>query len=135
MPYFTVIARQNGQIELLQGDAAEDVELGDGDKKLGEFHAETDTEAKRQLATTNPSIDMDTMRVRVDADADAALADQKAKFLEGVRKKAIDDLELPDDTGAPDETEDVEEEDPESGEKKIKKVKKAKKPVSHKKIK
>lgn len=135
MAYFTVIARRAGNIELLSGDAAEDVELADGDKNLGEFHAENEPEAWRQLVTANPSINMETKRIAIDADADAALADQKAEFLEKVRSEAIENLELPDDTGAPEEMEEVEEEDEKTGEKrKVKKPKKAKKAAkkSHK---
>ena len=133
MGYFTVIARRGGKIELLTGDAAEDVELNDGDKNIGEFHAENEPEARRQLATMNPALDMETMRIKVDADADAALAEQKAEFLEKVRSEAIDAIELPDDTGSPEEMEEVDEEveetDPDTGEKvkKTKKVKRAKK--------
>lgn len=128
MPYFTVIARHGGNVELLSADAAEDVELGEGDKNIGEFHAETEPEAWRQLVTANPSINMETKRLVIDADGDAAVAQQKADFLAKVRKDAINNIELPDDTGAPEEMEEVEEEDADTGEKRtVKKPKKAKK--------
>lgn len=136
MPTFTVIARRGGKIELLSGERAEDVKLNDGDKEIGEFHAENEPEARRQLAVANPGLNMETMQLAVDADADAALAEQKAEFLEKVRAEAIDNIELPDDTGAPDQEEveeEVEEDDPDNPGQKIKKVKKVKKAKKAKK--
>lgn len=133
MPLYEVIVRRGGQIQLLAaGEAAERAldELTDDDVHLGSFAAENEQEAWRQLATTNPSVDMEKRRVAVSADAGAALAEQKAEFEEKVRQDAIDALELPDDTGAEIEEveEEVEEDDPDRpGEKKksVRKVKKA----------
>ena len=130
MPYFTVVARRSGKIELLSGERAEDVKLNAGDKEIGEFHAENEPEARRQLVTANPSLNMETMQIAIDADADAAFAEQKAEFMEKVRAEAIDNIELPDDTGSPEEEEVEEEEevdDPDNPGQKIKKVKKVKK--------
>ena len=135
MAKFTLIARRNGQLELLQGPAAKDVQLNDGDVEVGEFHAENEQEARRQVATANPSVDMTNFRVVIDADADAALAEQKTEFLEKVRAEALDNLEIPDYTGLVEDEEEVEQEDPKTGEK-VKKTKKVKKaPQSRRKAK
>lgn len=133
MPWFKVVARRGGKIELLSGDAAKDAKLGEGDVEVGEFHAENEPEAWRQLATANPQIDMEKQRVVITADADAAVAEQKREFEEKVRAETIENLEIPDDTGSPQDEEEVEEEeeedDPEKPgqKKKVKKTKKVKK--------
>lgn len=132
MPYFAVVVRQGGVVELLPGDT-EDLELNDGDKQLGQFHAENEPEAWRQLITANPQIDGETHRLVVDVDGDAEFAEAKQEFLNKAHANVVKKLELPDDTGAPEEMEEVEEEDSETGEvKKVKKPKKTKK-ASHSK--
>lgn len=129
MGWFTVVARKDGQVEFLTGDKAKDVKLNDGDRNVGEFHAENEPEARRQFCTLNPSVNMETGKVSVQADSEAAVADQRREFEAGVLADAVDALEIPDDTGDPQEEEEVEheEDDPtaEGGKRKVvKKVKK-----------